>query len=194
MAVVKKLKKPCPICGKLIKPKSTLCHNCSNAFANPMAGMLGEKHRGWKGGKPHCVECGKLLTNYGAKRCKKCLHKYSVGEHSVYWKGGITPLHITIRNIEEGRTWRFNVFIRDNFTCQECGKPKGGELNAHHKKPFSIILNEFLSLYSQFSPIEDKETLARLAISYKPFWDLNNGITLCEECHDKTHKKKEVCV
>ncbi len=52
------------------------------------------------------------------------------------------------------------------------------------------ILEEFLREYSRFSPIEDKETLVRLAVTYKPFWDLNNGITLCKNCHKSIHKKQ----
>jgi hypothetical protein len=66
---------------------------------------------------------------------------------------------------------------------------RGKNLEAHHnKKPFFIILEEFLKEYSQFSPIEDKETLARLAITYKPFWDVDNGETLCKKCHGKYKK------
>jgi len=40
-----------------------------------------------------------------------------------------------------------------------------------------------LKEYNQFSPIEDRETLIRLAITYKPFWDIDNGLTLCAKCH-----------
>ena len=51
--------------------------------------------------------------------------------------------------------------------------------------------------FSQFSPIEDKETLVRLAIVYKPFWNLDNGESLCYDCHKKTDSylihKKEKC-
>ena len=50
------------------------------------------------------------------------------------------------QNRAEGRIWR--------------------NLEAHHKKAFYLILEEFLQQYSQFSPIEDKETLLRLAITY----------------------------
>lgn len=65
-------------------------------------------------------------------------------------------------------------------------------------KSFYKILQEFLQTYNQFSPIEDKETLVRLAINYTPFWDINNGITLCTDCHKLTSNygrklfKKEV--
>ena len=104
------------------------------------------------------------------------------GENSNHWKGGITSLYETIRRLEENINWRKSVFEQDNYTCQECGAT-GCRLNAHHKKEFSVIFKEFLQQYSQFSPIEDKETLVRLAITYASFWELSNGTTLCRECH-----------
>lgn len=109
------------------------------------------------------------------------------GQNSPHWKGGITSLNKYIRKNLESKEWRKIVFERDNYTCQECFI-RGGELHPHHKKSFSQILNEFLQTYSQFSPLEDKETLVRLAITYQPFWDVDNGITLCKECHKKIHK------
>ena len=111
--------------------------------------------------------------------------QYSKGEKHPFWKGGITPLYNIIRNSFEDNLWRKNIFQRDNYTCQECFKI-GGKLEAHHIKEFAKILQEFLKEYSQFSPIEDKETLVRLAITYKPFWDIANGKTLCKDCHIKT--------
>lgn len=59
--------------------------------------------------------------------------------------------------------WRQQVFERDSYTCQRCGK-RGGELNAHHIKPYA----------------KHKE---------KRF-DPGNGITLCKSCHRKEHRKK----
>lgn len=67
-----------------------------------------------------------------------------------------------IRNSGDYSEWRKAVFNRDNYTCQKCGK-KGGKLNAHHIKPFA----RYPSL--------------RLVIE--------NGITLCTDCHKGEHKR-----
>lgn len=32
----------------------------------------GKNNSNWKGGKPKCINCGKELSGYGAKRCRKC--------------------------------------------------------------------------------------------------------------------------
>ena len=58
--------------------------------------------------------------------------------------------------------WRTNVFKRDDYTCQHCNK-KGGILNAHHIKS-----------YKDFKKLR---------------YDLDNGITLCIDCHRLEHKK-----
>ena len=110
------------------------------------------------------------------------------GEKNKWWKGGITPLEHLIRTSFEYKEWRNLIYKRDYWTCQECRK-KENPIQAHHKKSFSIILQEFLKEYSQFSPIEDKETLVRLAITYAPFWDISNGQTLCEHCHKSLKRK-----
>jgi hypothetical protein len=72
-----------------------------------------------------------------------------------------------------------------NCKNKKCNNNQENKLHVHHTKPFVIILHEFLMQYSQFSPIEDKETLVRLAMTYKPFWNIDNGITLCKTCHNK---------
>ena len=56
--------------------------------------------------------------------------------------------------------WRTTVYERDDYSCQECGQ-KGGKLNAHHIVPWSVS--------------EEKR------------FDLDNGQTLCYECHVKVH-------
>ena len=65
-------------------------------------------------------------------------------------------------------------------------------MEAHHKNPFAELLNEFLKEYDQFSPIEDKETLVRLAMKWKSFWDIDNGECLCEDCHKKIKIKRGI--
>lgn len=70
-----------------------------------------------------------------------------------------------IRHSLQYRKWRNKVFARDNYTCQNCGK-KGGNLQAHHIKPFAKY--------------------KRLRFSIK------NGITLCKECHKLIHKNLRI--
>jgi len=95
---------------------------------------------------------------------------------------GRSSINSLIRSTSENKDWRRQIFVRDIFTCQKCGY-RGHGIEAHHKKPFAELLSEFLQEYDQFSPIEDKETLVRLAIKWQPFWDVDNGETLCEDCH-----------
>lgn len=77
------------------------------------------------------------------------------------------------RQTKEYKKWRQNVFIRDNFTCQNCGE-RGGRLEAHHKKEWAYYPNER--------------------------YNIDNGITLCKRCHKKIHKgggdlsQKEECL
>ena len=117
-------------------------------------------------------------------------HANVCGINNSNWKGGIDLLRNYIYRLSEYKQWIKKIFERDNYTCQLCGQV-GYELHAHHnKKLFSEILKEFLQHYNQFSPIEDKETLTRLAITYEPFWDITNGLTLCKKCHNNSHKGK----
>lgn len=102
----------------------------------------------------------------------------------------------TIRCLQEYNNWRKCVYKRDNYTCQECnirsGNGKAVYLEAHHLKPFAKLLSDFLAEYNQFSPIEDKETLVRLAIKWQPFWELDNGKTLCGDCHNLTRNGRPI--
>lgn len=61
-------------------------------------------------------------------------------------------------NPPEYREWKRNVFKRDNYTCQRCGAKKN--LEAHH--------------------VKEKINFPELK------YDVENGVTLCHECHKKT--------
>jgi hypothetical protein len=169
---------------------------------------LGKRHGNYKDGrtnkKYYCKIC-KIRITRGSKLgfCSKCGYKiqskklkgrkFTQGhkKNLSLAKGGSGIPHendnlaYSIRHLFEYIQWRTQVFKQDNFTCQECGQV-GHQLEAHHIKGFSKLLSKFLNKYSQFNPTKDKETLLKLALNYKPFWKLNNGQTLCKDCHKIT--------
>ena len=93
------------------------------------------------------------------------------GEKAGNWKGGITSLHKSIRNLSENKQWRSDVFQRDKFTCQIC-EQVGHILHSHHIKPFAQILEE-----NNINSLIEAQLCNEL-------WDIDNGITLCKDCHN----------
>lgn len=110
---------------------------------------------------------------YESLELRQRTSKRQVGGLSVHWKGGLTDIKLSIRNSFMYRQWRSDIFYRDDYTCILCNK-KGGKLNADHIKSFSIIFNK--------NNIKTKEE----AFECSELWDLNNGRTLCEDCHKST--------
>ena len=113
------------------------------------------------------------------KRWKSSRTDYNVkGENNPMWQGGKTKLSFAIKNLSEYKDWRNKVFERDDYTCQCCGrKSMQGDkvfLECHHIKPFSIILSD-----NNITSIND-------ALKCNELFDINNGQTLCKECHKKT--------
>lgn len=103
------------------------------------------------------------------------------GEKHFAWKGGKSTLNVKIRNLPETKNWRQEIFKRDNFTCVLCGhkssdrKPNYVPLNAdHYPKTFASIIDNY-----EIKSVEE-------AVSCTELWDLNNGRTLCLNCHRKT--------
>ena len=155
-------------------------------------------------GQIRCMKCagklrqGKRIIPVVHKidcNCCICKREEIKGDKHPCWRGGVTSLKMKIRGLQESEDWRIVVFQRDNCTCQKCnarnGNGKAVYLEAHHLKSFESIFQEFLNEYDQFSSIEDKEILLKLAIKYQSFWDVSNGQTLCKECHRKLPRKND---
>jgi len=60
------------------------------------------------------------------------------------------------------KQWRKSVYERDKYTCRICGQV-GHKLNAHH-----------IQNYAEF---------------HENRYDIENGITLCVDCHKAFHDK-----
>lgn len=70
------------------------------------------------------------------------------------------------RTSQRYKQWRLFVLDRDNYTCQECGK-KSSMLIVHH--------------------------IVHWAKSPEDRFNVDNGITLCNECHKKIHYGGKKC-
>lgn len=108
-----------------------------------------------------------IFYNRGGKNCS-CGKEARVanaernkGSKSNFWKGGVTPVNKLGRKGIEFKLWREAVFARDNWTCQGC-HIRGGLLHPHHIKG-----------YAQFVELR---------------YAIDNGITLCADCHQDEHK------
>lgn len=95
------------------------------------------------------------------------------GKEAPSWKGGITPIHRMVRTMKEYFQWRHEVYERDNYKCTEC-KIHGVILNADHIIPFSYILRT--------EGIRTPDDARKSSI----LWDVENGRTLCKQCHDNS--------
>lgn len=96
------------------------------------------------------------------------------GKNNPAWKGGKTPITKRVRHSSKYEEWQNKILERDDYTCQDCGK-RQGDKHVHHIKSFSKIWDE-----------NDIKTFCE-ALDCKELWDIDNGITLCPNCHYKKH-------
>lgn len=120
-------------------------------------------------GKRHTTKTCDVLSEKNTGTNNPNYGKY--GKDAPNWQGGLTPKMQSIRNTDAYRNWREAVYLRDNWTCMECGARSAASnavyLNAHHIHPIK----------------DNKNTLL--------IFDINNGITLCEGCHNLTKGHEE---
>lgn len=111
-------------------------------------------HQFKKGDRGYTFWKGKKLSN---------VHRFRIsfsrlGENNPNWKGGVQ------RNRHNGdiryTIWRARVFLRDDYTCQNC-KKRGVYLQAHH-----------IQSWSKYPKLR---------------YEIENGLTLCRDCHKKTN-------
>lgn len=107
-------------------------------------------------GKRHTEETRRKISDITRKRTAR-------GEQHYAYSHGRSQRDREDRRTAEYKHWRDAVFARDNYTCQHCGDDRGGNLQAHHVKP-----------YANFPELR---------------FVVENGITLCQECHERLHLK-----
>lgn len=154
----------CDVCGKEFEHRiiKSVTRYCSNeCWANRI-----EKKT------IKCKYCGKdVILNqknpqvYCGKQCYyNWMSENFKGENSHFYINGSCKETQNERILfaRELRTWRAKVFKRDNFRCVKCNSKIN--IQAHHVKHWA----------------KSKESR----------FDVDNGITVCLECHQIIHKKK----
>lgn len=110
------------------------------------------------------MRVAKLGKPGNKKLGKKC--PAMQGEKHHHWRGGRSRGYKTGYYSIEYKQWRKSIFDRDGYKCQVCGEV-GGYLTAHHIKSF--------------------------ANHPELRFEMDNGVTLCEECHKLTDNYKGKC-
>lgn len=169
-----------PECGKLANCSCATIYRRLKKFGIPVRNHsesqkglhIGDKSPRWKGGRKikKCCVCGNNTNprpkyNDGrkvvcSKFCKaKLMSLINGGEKCHLWQGGSKKRFRGNNFIY--KNWRRSVFIRDEFTCQKCNQ-KNIYIQAHHIMP-----------YAKFPELR---------------FDINNGATLCKNCHKEEHR------
>lgn len=140
--------------------------------------------------KVPCPICNRLKTSI-SETCNRCIYvnkpHHLKGKKLPKWwcerisKGQInrkknrtTSINKLIRGNKKFTEWRIGIFERDNYTCVDC-YIRGGDLHPHHIKELSEIIKT------------NNIKTVREAVDCLELWSINNGITLCINCHKKRH-------
>lgn len=173
----------CTVCGKEILREKGQAARWATHFCSTQCRSVYQKGKNTGEENPRyarvekvCDWCGRTFQAWPsvqekAKFCsKQCRNNWQSdmmsGEKHYNWKGGTAEKRSCDMVSRTYKAWRKAVFERDNYTCQMCGDRKGGNLNAHHIKP-----------YKDYPDLR---------------YEISNGTTLCKQCHIKIHQQIDI--
>lgn len=178
----------CSYCGKNIKvlncnlknrdgsiKKNFYCNTtCKGLHQKQLLNGISNPNFKGKTLKTKCEYCGKEfdrqesdiknnIHQYCSQKCKSEHQKYIfLNDNNPNYKPELSQEYRVEHRIIDGyNTWKREVLERDDYTCRKCGAKE--HLATHHIENYS-----------------EKESLRT---------DINNGVTLCVECHKKFHKQ-----
>lgn len=115
---------------------------------------------------------GKVVSDSQKEKIREIM-RARIGDKNPNWRGGYSIVSRSVRASSKYRFWRSDVFTRDDFTCQSC-YVRGGKIEADHIIPFSEIWHR------------NKVKTFDEAMFCEELWNVNNGRTLCINCHKNT--------
>lgn len=131
--------------------------------------LISTEYKNWRDKLKYIARCGheneitfsKFRNQEQGRLCRPC-SRPKKEQHFNYNPNKTDEERILNRDYYAIIEWRINVFKRDNYTCQVCGDDRGNNLNAHHLNGYNW------------------DTENRL--------NVDNGVTLCDTCHNAFHK------
>lgn len=170
-----------------------------------------EKNSNWKGGKPKCEICNKILSNYDNKRCNKHRLPMSIAAKkklSGARKGKNNPMHG--RTLSEAHKKKLSILNSDrrgiknpnwrgttplNKAIREFPESRALKVKVFIRDNRTCQVPGCLSRHQiqahhikSISEIiyENQLKTREDALSCKILFDEKNLVTLCESCHKKT--------
>jgi len=105
--------------------------------------------------------------------------KANIGNKSHFWIDGRTPLIIRLRTTNKMIEWRKKIFVRDNYTCVLCQK------RSKKGNPVYLQADHYPIGFAQLVR-KCNITTFKKGIECSELWDINNGRTVCLDCHKLT--------
>lgn len=135
-----------------------------------------------------CKICGTKLANKYMKpnHCQDCVGSTLMGSNNHMWKGGVRTLSRMMQSLL--RPWKRRVLKRDSNKCQMCGEIEN--LNIHHLCAFQKIRDKVIEENPNYN-IQIFEDRKKLAVIIANQHKIDDGITLCRQCHVKIHSEKQ---
>lgn len=141
-----------------------------------LGSIKGTNHRaGYKHREESKLQVSAANKRFWAANPEKALARgiQNRGAGAYNWKGGVSRLNVSIRQMNESRKWIDAVKVRDG-ACVKCGGVE--DLESHHVVELAAIV-ERLGIRNRD---DAREHAAQL-------WDIANGLTLCRPCHWAHH-------
>lgn len=162
-----------------------------------------EKSSNWKGGLPKCVDCGKELSSYVAKRCKLCYSKSDDFRNSCRIRAiGIKQSKETIKkrvlkNTGRKRTEEQRLRIALSQKGEKGYWWQGGKSKDEYAVNWTKTLRRSIRERDHYTCriCGEQQTDRAFPVHHidydKKNCDPNNLITLCNSCHTKTNFNRE---
>lgn len=172
--------------------------------------MFGKIPHNYKGGKPHCIDCNKVLKNIYAKRCEKCHHIFCSGKNHHNFQHGAFKCLICKKPYNRHKTktkiCRKCAKGKYHWLFKKFGKSANNFVHGNGYAPYPLKFNNLLkfkirqrdNFMCQCCKRTEKQEIKKinrvLSIHHIDYNKENckedNLITVCNKCNSKANNNR----